>query len=502
MKKIIFPRSLFKLTLFLALVYFPVFLHLDFMPINVWDEARNAVNSFEMKENGNYLVTHHKGSPDMWNTKPPLLFWMQSFFYSVMGPSELAVRLPSALAALLTALLLLFLSKRYLNEFWFGFIAMMILVTSEGYISMHGTRTGDFDALLGLFTFSYCVCFFLFLQEEKKIFRNLFFIALTLAALTKGIQGFFFLPALFIFLVVERKTALLWKREILIGGCLTLLTVSLYYFGREIMNPGYLQAVWENELGGRYMQAIEYHGEPFDFFYKNFMSHRFSQWYWLVPLGIILGLLNRNDKVKKLTIFSGICSGIYFLIISGSSTKVQWYDIPLFPFLSILAAVSIHTIFTLLSNLTEVNKILARNIFPYLFLFIIFLHPYSKIIETVYFPKSICEDQHIGICYYLQDKMRSESPPEKLGICYFSYNTHILFYMQILNTKGWTLQFEDFRLLKKGDKVLASQPDVRLCIERIYFYDVRDTEFPYVKEYLITGKKKKGLEIMLDLQLK
>jgi len=73
-------RTVLKIILFLSLVYFPIFLHLDILPLRMWDEARYAINAYEMNQNGNFIVTHYQGQPDMWNTKPPLMIWFQALF--------------------------------------------------------------------------------------------------------------------------------------------------------------------------------------------------------------------------------------------------------------------------------------------------------------------------------------------------------------------------------------------------------------------------------------
>ena len=133
-----------------VLLYMPLFGHLNTLAIREYDEARLALNALEMYQNNNFLVTHFSGQPEMWNTKPPLLIWMQVFWMKLIGVGELAVRLPSAIAALLTCVILLVFCQRYLRSFWFGCIAVLVLITAEGYVSIHGTRTGDYDALLTL----------------------------------------------------------------------------------------------------------------------------------------------------------------------------------------------------------------------------------------------------------------------------------------------------------------------------------------------------------------
>ena len=46
------------------LVYFPLFGWMDWMPLRMYDEGRNAVNAVEMLWSGNYLVTTFQGHSD------------------------------------------------------------------------------------------------------------------------------------------------------------------------------------------------------------------------------------------------------------------------------------------------------------------------------------------------------------------------------------------------------------------------------------------------------
>ena len=164
-------RTFFKeywlyLLLFL-LILFPLFQHLNVLTIRLWDESRLAINAYEMYYHGNYLIPTFDGAPDMWNTKPPLMVWLQVFFMKIFGVNEWAIRLPSALAALFTCILLMFIAVRYVKNFWFGFICVLVLITSRGYVGEHASRTGDYDALLAFFTTLSCLSFFVFLGNSK-----------------------------------------------------------------------------------------------------------------------------------------------------------------------------------------------------------------------------------------------------------------------------------------------------------------------------------------------
>ena len=85
------------------------FYHLNELPIIQWDESRLAVNAAEMYHSGNFLSTTYEYKPDYYNTKPPLMIWLQVLSASVFGMNELAIRFPSAVAGLFCILFYAFI---------------------------------------------------------------------------------------------------------------------------------------------------------------------------------------------------------------------------------------------------------------------------------------------------------------------------------------------------------------------------------------------------------
>lgn len=154
---------------FILIIPFLLFYDLGGGVLQIWDEARRGVNAFEMLRNGNLLVSHYEGMPDMWGTKPSLLVAIQAGMMGIFGPGELAVRFPSALAGLMTCIFVVYFSAKYLGKPWLGLIWSIVLVSCNGYVDMHGTRTGDFDALLTLFMFLYSLFFPIYRNKRAKI---------------------------------------------------------------------------------------------------------------------------------------------------------------------------------------------------------------------------------------------------------------------------------------------------------------------------------------------
>src|SRR5438876_11290787 len=91
------------LILLLIFCYFSCFLRLGSYPLLMWDESHYAMNAFELLKNHNFILITYDHSPDMENTKPPLMVWTIALFMKVFGYGELAIRLPSAIASMITA---------------------------------------------------------------------------------------------------------------------------------------------------------------------------------------------------------------------------------------------------------------------------------------------------------------------------------------------------------------------------------------------------------------
>ncbi|GAB2526289.1 ArnT family glycosyltransferase [Rufibacter soli] len=473
-----------------ALLYFPLFGYLERFPIRIWDEARQAINAYEMHVNGNYLVTYFEGQPDMWNTKPPLLIWLQVGFMKLLGVNELAVRLPSALSALLTCGLLLLFSERYLKSFWFGFIAVLVLITSTGYVHLHASRTGDYDALLTLFTTSSGLSFFAFCESRRPRFLYAFFAATALAVLTKSVTGLLFLPALVLYSILQKQfLPLLTNKHFYLGLAACLGTVLTYYLLREAYNPGFLKAVYENELGGRFGEAKENHKEYFWFYYNNFIHLRMQAWYLLAPCGFAVGLMLKNGRVNRLTLFSSLVVITFFLIISAAETKLEWYDVPMYPYLALLTAVLIYYVFNFLKTLEWPNATLKYNVAPFVFLFVVLTFPYQKVLDRTYRPEETPWDKEFyEMGYYLRNASKGHHAVDGRFLAYEGYNAQNQFYLNILKDKGTLLALKDWKSLNPGEVIIATQPHIKTYITDTYQHQIVE-EVGNVVSYRIHGRK-------------
>ena len=454
------------------LVSIPLFLRLDKQPVRIWDEARLAMNAYEMSRDGNLLVTHFEGSPDMWNTKPPMMIWMQAACIKIFGLNEFAVRLPAAVAGLLTCVFLFWFSKRYFEDYMPGLIACLVLVTTNGYIHIHAARTGDYDALLALFTTIFCCSLFLYIEKQSARYLHLFFAALTLSVLAKGVQGLLFLPALAGYVIYRRQFIPLLKNKWLyIHMLLFLLVAGGYYVLREIFNPGYLLAVWNNELGGRYLGTLEENRQPFNYYFLQLKNWLYKTWWWLSVAGIVVGIFAGIFRMRRLTIFVALLSLTYLLFISVSQTKLEWYAVPLYPLLCWLPAMLFYRLVLYLRG-PDIHPT-ARLALPLLMLVLVFMFPYVNIVRKVYYGREYTWDEELyPISYVLQSAHRGHASLSGHVVCYQGYNTQLLFYIRALNRQGQQIDFAEASGLRTGTLAIASEPEIKRYIETHYTYEV------------------------------
>ena len=441
--KSIFPKLLPLLGVGL-IVYFPLFLDLDALPLALYDESRRAVNAIEMLQQGNFIVTYFEGKPDMWGTKPPLLIYLQAICLKVFGFNELAIRLPSALAGLATVGVLIYYAWKHFNNKAWGIFASLVLVTSSGFISSHVTRTGDYDALLSLFTTIYTLCFFEYMYcSNRKAGKRLLILTavfVSLAVLTKSIAGLLFLPGLFIFALATGKLKkIMTDRRAYLALSGIIFFVGSYYFIREQLNPGFLQAVADNELGGRYLDTLEYHKHEFSWYFQALLRKDFLPWIFVLPFSLFLSF-GKSKKIKLLSLYLFTCVLSFLLIISFSATKLHWYDAPVYPLASLLVSLGIYYLFEKIQNKIQTTKLFLSFVFPVLFCLAIFGWPYKNIIDKV-------DQQEIFAQYEAYGSfMERIKEYDRYKIGFQGYNAHVLFYVHAYNERGSDITFQLFPL--------------------------------------------------------
>ena len=460
--------------LYVIIAYLTIFNHLGSSPIKEFDEARLAVSAYEMSQGGNPLVVTFMNQPDLWNTKPPLLIWTQALFIKFFSLNETAVRLPSAIAMLMTGLLLLLFGVK-IHKPYFGFLSSLILLCSWNVLFWHGGRTANYDSPLLLFITAYIISFWLYLQDTTKHkYLIAFFIFLTLAALTKDVQAFIAVPAIVLYTLSNKKLIpTLRSKYFWIGfGILTVFFFG-FLFAREMCVPGYLKALWHNDIMGRYTQEIEYSPVGYGYYFSEFAEYTFKYFFFLLPFAFLFNLFNPDKEVKNLNIYALAIAIFYFSVITFGKTKLTWYSYPVVPMLCIIISLCIDT----LREYIEKNTDKTQRIFVYMFLFVLLFA--KPLYENIFSSKgsfsvsynhdvSYPHNDYIKLLYKHKNDILKNIPV--LYVLNEEEHPDRLFYRCIFTSNGVDYVYKDIHDIPKGGTVMINFRDNTLIADSLYTY--------------------------------
>jgi 4-amino-4-deoxy-L-arabinose transferase-like glycosyltransferase len=345
--KLAFHTYVLDISVLVIASYFVLFLHLGKGAIRQWDESSLAVNALEMSLSGHLMVKTMDGEPDFVNTKPPLLIWFIVGFMRLLGYNETALRLPSALSALATILIVYFYTLSVSRQRIAGLAAGLVLLTSIGFTGEHVARTGDYDAMLTLWVTLYALSCFKYLEEidgqPKQSHLALAVCGLILAVMTKGVAGALILPGLLVYALWRRRLIRLLSIPSVYGaGVISIVAIGGYYGIRELLGPGYLEAIVRNELTGRFLALVPEGTERSRLYNLNaLLSYRFTPWIYLLPVCWWITAQNGDQAVRRFGMFSLSYVYCYLAVISVSETKFRWYDAPMYPIAAAIIGMAI-----------------------------------------------------------------------------------------------------------------------------------------------------------------
>lgn len=451
-----------------VLSYFVIFLKLDSFHMRWWDESMFAVNTYEMIQNGKFFSAYFDNLPDIYNTKPPLTNWCQIVFIKLLGYNELAIRLPSAIAAGLTVIVLFVFITKKTSVVW-AWASALILLTSSGFINFHTARTGDSDSLLTLFLLlsNLSMINYILREKEKDIF--IFFIFISLAFATKAFAALLFIPAYFIILLHRKKLKqFIVNWSFLAGACFFLfLSVGLFLL-RELDTPGFLNQTFFRDAC-RIFRVIEDHTESTLFYFDNLFKSRFSMWAVLFSGGVFLAFFSKSQIEKKMMLCIQVLVFVYFVIITLSITKLEWYDMPLFPYLAMLAG---YPIFLLVQNVSVGN---FRSLFLVAVMVIFFSYPYYIMFDksqgnTINSGEQALEANEL----YIFKKSKENTSLDGVKVYYHGHKASLLFYKYKLIAKNQSLELVSNSTFKINDKVLVSNDSLKKVISNKYKFSILD----------------------------
>jgi len=331
------------------------------------DEGRNAQVALEVVRDGHWLPPTLNGQVRY--QKPPLYYWMVASSFLALGPGETSARLPSALAALLGVLVVLFMGEALWGREK-GLLAATIIATT--FIYALYSHIVIFDMVLTFFIVASLLFAWKGIEEEKKGAWSLASFFMAMAFLTKGPVGMAiplmtFLPVLlYKSLVDKERISIPWPLAILVF----LLIAAPTFVLAELREPGYCYHFFWEENVLRYLTPRFHRGAPF-YYYLPVILLGLLPWTFLLP--------NAMRKLQELwrlyphrTIFLTSWIILPTLFFSLAKAKMPHYILPTFPAWALLIAG------TWKENQIFPFKLIPPVLIAYLLVFMVAMPIYSK----------------------------------------------------------------------------------------------------------------------------
>jgi 4-amino-4-deoxy-L-arabinose transferase-like glycosyltransferase len=326
-------RSLTRLpALALLLVSSAPFLFVKLgMPFLDPDEGLYATIALEMVRDGDWVMPHANGLPYL--EKPPLYFWLTALTFRLLGPSEWATRLWSALPLLGTVLLTWRIGRRLYGD-GAGLLAGIAMVTMVGNALYVRKASAD-----QLFVFCLTLAIYGFLRDAERSDRGsrrflLFYLGGSLSVLAKGLIGLF--APLIVGLAMALVRRLSWRDLNLARGAVLVALVA---------GPWHALVAWRSPtLFGvyvldahllRFFNARRYVEADLPLSTLGFLAASFV---WAFPWGVFS--LARPEPGRTpparwrpvIVLWLVVVVGVFAL----SRFKHEYYALPAFPALAVL----------------------------------------------------------------------------------------------------------------------------------------------------------------------
>jgi 4-amino-4-deoxy-L-arabinose transferase-like glycosyltransferase len=311
------------------------------------DEPRYAEVAREMFVSGDYISTRLCGC--LWFEKPALLYWLSAASYAVAGVGEFAARLPSALAALASVIMVYRMVYRLTaaNSASTAFVAAMVLATSGLFVAYARVVTPDM-VLAASMTLALGAAYRAMEREaDRARFAHwvLFGIGLGLAVLAKGLVGIVLSPAIVVSysLLARRRRWINWRE--LASSAIAFILVASTWYAPVIARHGaeFIGEFFERHHFHRFASNVYGHPQPF-YFFLVIAIIGVAPW----SAVLISAAARRSGSAKggpeqggeeSLRRFAWLWTLIPVLFFSFSGSKLPGYILMVMPALAIIVAI-------------------------------------------------------------------------------------------------------------------------------------------------------------------
>lgn len=437
-------------------IYVFIFLKLDSFHVMIWDESYFAVHATEMFLNNSWLLPYYDGEPINGGTKPPIQYLFQILFIHILGINELALRLPSAIAAAVSVLIVFHFARSRFSE-TAAWTSSFVLLTSAAFIHFHTGRGMEADAMLALVMLLQVVVFSQFVKYNSSKSLILLGFMIALGFLVKSIAGFMFVPGFVIYMLIYERNRIesLFKSPSFYTAIVIAVGLPIAYIAyREWALPGFIDFIMERHVG-RFSNELGYY-QSAHYYFKLFTTHRFL--IWVVPsLASLYYAFVSKDKLSQEARLIAVIALCYFVLINISNTKYEHYFNPLHPLFALMIGFMGYSIFRQISNL---NTIIMLAIIFSIPCYIMFIKSQSNYMEPL-------GDHNDNSTRYLYAISKTDKSIDGLKVLDNGFDAPLIFYKHKFAAMGQNITINDNNI-EVGDHVLTANGE---------FHDRLNNEF-------------------------
>ncbi len=303
--------------------------------VDLVDEGAYATIARQMLTSGDWITL--RIGPALYFGKPPLLCWAIAVFIKLLGPTTLAVRLPSALGVAFTSLILWWWMKRRGDELT-GWLAGIFYALSPLAAGLAHVTVSE-----GLLTLWLTIAVLGAIDGYRGRVGGylVMAVAAALATMTKGVIGFLLPGAMLLFwLIWWRRLADLRKPIVLAAIAIFLILVLPWHIAEWRAQGGtFLRVYFYENHFQRAAAGIYGHGRPFWFYLPVLICASFPfviffprAWY------AELKMLWQKVSGREITGMFFVWTTLVFLFFSASVSKLPDYILPVLPGVMVLVA--------------------------------------------------------------------------------------------------------------------------------------------------------------------
>ena len=354
----------FHLLVLFVLASLILFSHLHEGGLSGYDDALYAHEGKQMLITGDWWNVRFNGYPNF--EYPPMFIWLEALSMKVLGISDFAAKFPSALSALLTIVLVFYLTRELGGGKVLAISASWILMLSQYFIkyAMHAMTDAPF-------TFFMTLSLYWYLKGLKN--RNYLILcglAIGAGIMTRSVIGLIPVAIMAGHLMVTRQALQFRSIRLVVGLSIALLLPCCWYFSQYSLHGEPFLSRHLSFIGGKVHNGGEWDPRLFVFGllqYPGLLLKLYWPWLPFMLFGLALQFkraIHRESAALMLIIW------VFLVVVpfSLAEAKVLRYIMPAFPAFAILAAAPVVRLISLIRRPVFLRAAYAALIAAVLFI--------------------------------------------------------------------------------------------------------------------------------------